>query len=65
MFNITLSYYRGNGTTKNLTQAVVWYQRAAEQGDAEAMRHLARCYENGEGVEKDPAQASYWFSQCP
>jgi len=33
------------------------YYRAAEAGDTIAKYHLAVCYENGAGVEKDPVEA--------
>ena len=34
----------------NHTEAVKWYRKAAEQGDAVAQTILGLCYENGDGV---------------
>lgn len=41
--------------------AVGWYLMAAMQGDAEGQYHLAKMYQLGNGIEKDPAKASYWY----
>ena len=42
--NLGICYENGYGVEKDLTQAVYWYIRAAEQGDAHAMYNLAYCY---------------------
>lgn len=39
------------------------YRAAAVQGDAEAQYKLARCYENGRGVEQDFAEARKWYEK--
>jgi len=39
------------------------YRTAAGQGDAEAQYKLARCYENGRGVEQDFAEARKWYEK--
>lgn len=39
-------------------QSIVYYQLAADQGDVEAMRFLADCYEAGSVVEQDSRKAS-------
>ena len=36
----------------------------AEKGDAEAQYNLGHCYYNGEGVEKDFAQAAKWYRKA-
>jgi TPR repeat protein len=41
---------------------VYWYQKAAEQGLAEAQYNLGFMYVNGKGVLKDYKQAVYWCS---
>ncbi len=41
----------------NKTKAVEWYQKAAEQGYAEAQYNLGVCYYNGYGVPKNRAKA--------
>ena len=54
--------YEGDRVEQNLAEAVKWYQKTAENEDtggeaSEAMYHLALCYENGKGVEKDLTKA--------
>ena len=40
-----------------------WYKAAAEQGEPDSMFHLAICYNDGLGVEKDPnLMASYLYA---
>lgn len=46
-------YDQGRGVTQNYKEAVWWYRKAAEQGDAVAQFNLAEMYRNGLGVAKD------------
>lgn len=56
------AYYLGNhGLPKNHEQAVFWYQKAAEQGHAQAQNSLGFMYHTGQGVPRDYAQARFWF----
>ena len=41
-------------------QAVHWYTKAAEQGDADAQQNLSVMYARGEGVARDAAKSRYW-----
>ena len=41
------------GLTKDDATAVEWYQKAADQGDANAKGHLARMYEKGDEVPQN------------
>ena len=42
-------------------EAAALYQKAAEKGDAYAMRRLGLCYANGEGVDIDDKKAYEWY----
>ena len=55
----------GEGTAKDLEQALLWYRRAAERGYPEAMYHMGLCYENGVGTQRDQAQAAGWYRKDP
>lgn len=46
---------------ENRKEAVKWYRKAAEQGDADAQHNLGSMYKNGRGVSRDlvEAYASY------
>ena len=46
---------------QNDTQAVQWYRRAAEQGDAQAQHDLGFMYDLGRGVPQDYEQAVKWY----
>lgn len=45
---------------KDEAMAVRWWRAAAENGDEEAMFWLGQCYEDGIGVEVNPAEAAIW-----
>ena len=62
--SLGLKYDRGDGVPKDLTKAVYWYRKAAEQGYASAQNSLAVCYEFGKGVSKDLQQAFYWYRKA-
>ena len=47
----------GNGVTKNIEEAIKWYQKAVEQGNAEAQAYLGVCYQNGNGVAQSHSKA--------
>jgi hypothetical protein len=48
--------------TKDEVEAVKWYRKAAEQGDAQAQHFLGLAYELGEGVAKDDIEAYAYFN---
>jgi S1-C subfamily serine protease len=49
---------------KDEAEAVKWYHKAAEQGNAAAQYHLFFCYANGRGVIKNQAEAAKWCYQA-
>jgi len=57
-------YQNGFGVAKDLTQAVAWYRKAAEQGNAFSQFSLGFMYYNGFGVAKDDAEAVAWFQKA-
>ncbi len=46
------------------TEAVKWYRKAVEAGNADAMYRLGEAYEDGEGVEEDEAEAVKWYREA-
>lgn len=54
LFEIGARYTEARGGLEtNLSEAALWYQRAADKGFAPAQYRLANLYEKGTGVERD------------
>jgi TPR repeat protein len=45
----------GEGVEKNLAEAAAWFQKAVDQGQANAAMNLGTMYWNGDGVPRDHA----------
>ena len=69
----------GKGVAQNDAEAVKWFQKSADQGNADAQTLLATCYFRGNGVLEDErkaaslyqkaanqghAEAQYWLGNC-
>eukprot|EP01088_Endostelium_zonatum_P022223 TRINITY_DN934_c0_g1_i1.p1 TRINITY_DN934_c0_g1~~TRINITY_DN934_c0_g1_i1.p1 ORF type:complete len:145 (+),score=49.46 TRINITY_DN934_c0_g1_i1:135-569(+) len=52
------SYYYWGGV---FDEAVHWWNRAAQEGDAEAQFKMGECYEQGVGVKQDEGLARRWW----
>jgi TPR repeat protein len=46
----------------NLPEALIWYRRAAEQGDVDSLVVLGTAYEGGIGVAQDYIEAHKWYN---
>lgn len=55
--------YGDDGLGPDFKTAMEWYLKAAEQGQADAQRALARGYYFGYGAEQDYGRALYWYEQ--
>jgi TPR repeat protein len=55
-------YDNGQGVPQDHAQALAWYLKAADQGDAGAQTNLGVMYGYGRGVPQDYVQAYMWFS---
>lgn len=59
------AYYDGKGVTENLTEAVKWFTKAAEQENAKAEYNLGDCYYYGNGVQyRDRREAVKWYTKA-
>jgi TPR repeat protein len=54
-------YYEGRGVPQDYKQAMFWYRKAADQGDAGAQNNLGLMYNKGRGVSQDYEKAYFWF----
>lgn len=57
-------YEDGAGVEKNLAVAAAWYQKSAEQGNAEAQNNLGRLYMEGGEFDGREDEAFMWFSRA-
>ena len=55
-------YWEGRAVHRDPTQALKWFQRAAEHGHREAQIRLAELYERGEGISRDYVQAARMYA---
>ena len=64
-YNLGVIYYNGGeDVPQNYKQAIDWFTKAAEQGDAGAQFNLGNMYGKGEGVSQDTKQAIVWFTKA-
>jgi hypothetical protein len=54
-------YLYGRGVLQDYAEALRWYRKAADQGDAKGQNAVALMYENGEGVPQEYAEALRWY----
>lgn len=64
MINIGLIYEHGNGVPLDYTEAMSWYRKAAQLGDAQAQFNIALLYQEGEGVKQDYSEAIAWYRKA-
>jgi tetratricopeptide (TPR) repeat protein len=58
------SFYFGLGVVRDYERAALWFRRAAERGQVDALWNLGYCYEVGYGVPQDDAQADFWYGKA-
>lgn len=63
-FDLWQDCTKGDGMTKDLSEAVNKFRKSAELGDVNAQKSLGICYAKGEGVEKDMVEAVKWFRKA-
>jgi hypothetical protein len=51
-------------STKDAERATVFYEIAAEEDHMAAQHRLGECFDKGEGVEVDKAQAAFWYRRA-
>ena len=52
------------GTTKDPVEAIKWFRKAADQGDAEAADGLGVSYRDGLGIPTNSVEAIKWFRKA-
>lgn len=57
-------YYNEEGAEQDLTEAVKWYRKAAEQNHDRAQLSLGQHYAYGHGVKQNPVEAVKWYRKA-
>ncbi|MFZ0820164.1 MAG: toll/interleukin-1 receptor domain-containing protein [Candidatus Acidiferrales bacterium] len=57
-------YFGQGGVGQDYSQALTWFRKSAEQGNAAGENGLGVIYLNGAGVPKDYAQALVWYRKA-
>ena len=57
-------YANGQGVKQDYFKAFEWYQKAAEQGNADAQCFLGFMYQYGQGVKQDYFKAVEWYQKA-
>lgn len=57
-------YYTGLNVTRNYSEAIKWYQKAAEQGIASAQYKLGYMYDYGQGISQNRVEAAKWYKKA-
>ena len=58
---LAVTYRQGKAVTKDPTQAIAWFTKAAERGCTVSMLNLGDMYTKGEGVSRNDAEAMKWY----
>jgi TPR repeat protein len=58
------AYHGVKGVPQSYAEAMKWYRKAAEQGDAAAQNSLGRMYAEGKGAAQDHAAAMKWYQKA-
>ena len=61
-FELAGLYAEGERVKQNLTEAVKWYRKSAEQGHDGAQFKLGLSYQNGKGVPQSDTDAYIWLN---
>ena len=57
-------YENGTGVSQNDSEALEWYRKAAEKGNADAQIELGKRYFEGRGVSANEAEAVVWYRKA-
>jgi len=57
-------YAEGESVSQDYAQALKWFRKAVERGDAMAQSGLAEMYRQGHGVPQDYAEAMKWYRKA-
>jgi hypothetical protein len=59
-----LKYFYAEGVSQDITEAVKWYRKAAQQEQADAQNWLGDLYQDGIFVPQDDDEAEKWYRKA-
>ena len=63
-FFLASFYEEGIATSQNYTEALKWYEIAADNNNSDAMNNLGLMYQNGKGISNpDFSAAAKWYTR--
>ena len=62
--NLGNMYATGEGTPKNIKQAILWWFKAGNQGKAQAQFNLGVVYGDGKDLLRDYKKAVFWYQKA-
>ncbi|MCD7893264.1 MAG: hypothetical protein LUG60_06115 [Erysipelotrichaceae bacterium] len=51
---------KGTGTIRDVYKGFYWIEKAAQNGNIDAMRNISICYDEGIGTNVNKKLARYW-----
>ena len=60
-FDLGWMYYNGYGLSQDYDEAIKWWRKAANAGNAHAQANIGVMYASGRGVRKDEVEAVRWY----
>ena len=57
-------YEKGYGVTQDYSEAVKWYRKSADQGNATAQSNMGIMYQYGKGVPESKSEALKWYRKA-
>jgi TPR repeat protein len=61
MTRLGMIFHNALGVERDPVQAVDWWRRGAERGDADGQAMLGAAFHLGSGVKRDPVEAFVWL----
>ncbi|MEE8392743.1 MAG: tetratricopeptide repeat protein [Rhodospirillales bacterium] len=61
-YKLGISFREGLGVERDFKLALKWFQKSAEQGNADAQVQLADMHAKGQGTPENLVQAGFWLS---
>ena len=62
-YALALAYQQGDQVSASPSQAVFWFEKAAEQGNIKAMQQLVAAYQTGNGTAPDSQKVQFWLTR--